>query len=65
MSSYRPDLENQIPLVLLVPTYTNISGVRKKNYPTIQEALSVQDEKGNNINLFFGSFKLMVELKEM
>lgn len=51
MSNYRPNLDNQIPLVLLVPTYTNVSGVNKKTFPTVQEALQ------NNNNLFFGSFK--------
>lgn len=57
MSNYRPQLENSIPLVLLIPTWTTVSGVRKKTYPTIQEALLVQDEKGNNVNIFFGTFK--------
>lgn len=51
MSNYRPTLDNQIPLVLLTPTYTNVSGVNKPTYPTVQEALQ------NNDNLFFGSFK--------
>lgn len=51
MSNYRPDLSNQIPLVLLVPTYTNVSGVNKTTYPTVQAALQ------NNNNLFYGSFK--------
>lgn len=51
MSNYRPNLQNQIPLVLLVPTYTNVSGVNKKTFPTVESALQ------NNNNLFFGSFK--------
>lgn len=51
MSNYRPDLDNAIPLVLLVPTYTTVSGVRKKTYPTVIEALK------NKSNLFFGNFK--------
>ena len=42
-------LENPIPLVLLVPTWTTVSGVRKKTYPSIEESL--------NDGLFFGSFK--------
>lgn len=50
MSNYRPNLQNPIALVLLVPTYQNISGVNKKVYPAISEAL--QGDK-----LFFGSFK--------
>lgn len=51
MSNYRPQLDNQIPLVLLIPTYTNVSGVNKPTYPTVVEALQ------NDNNLFFGSFK--------
>ena len=57
MSNYRPTIENPIPLVLLVPTYKKVSGVAKKKYPTIKEALNILDDKGNSINLFFGSFK--------
>lgn len=57
MSNYRPTIENPISLVLLVPTYKKVSGVAKKEYPTIKEALADLDEKGNSINLFFGSFK--------
>lgn len=49
--NYRPTLNNPIPLVLLVPTYTTVSGVAKKSYPTVSEA--IQD----NNNLFYGSFK--------
>ena len=50
MSNYRPQLDNTIPLVLLVPTSTIVSGVVKKTYPTIEDAL-------NDQGLFFGSFK--------
>ena len=50
MATYKPDLSNQIPLILLVPTYTSVQGVTKKTYPTIEDAL-------NNQGLFFGSFK--------
>ena len=57
MSNYRPTIENPIPLVLLVPTYKKVSGVAKKEYPTIKEALNILDDKGNSLNLFFGSFK--------
>ena len=57
MSNYRPTIENPIPLVLLVQTYKKVSGVAKKEYPTIKEALNILDDKGNSINLFFGSFK--------
>lgn len=57
MANYRPSLENTIPLVLLVPKYKNISGVNKKIYPSVEEALKEKDEQGNPIHLFFGSFK--------
>ena len=57
MSNYRPELDNTIPLVLLVPTYTSSYGVDNKTFPTIQEALGVLDEDGNPVNLFYGSFK--------
>lgn len=51
MSNYKPVLDNTIPLVLLVPMYTTVSGVRRKTYPTVIEALK------NKNNLFFGNFK--------
>lgn len=51
MSNYRPEIENPIPLILLIPTEQKISGVVKKIYPSIEEALEVDE------NLFFGSFK--------
>lgn len=51
MTSYRPDLENTIPLVLLTPTYSNNFGVDKKSFPTIEQALL------NENNIFYGSFK--------
>lgn len=51
MASYRLDIVDPIPLVLLTPTYTGEFGVDKKTFPTIAEAL--EDEN----NLFFGSFK--------
>ena len=57
MSSFTLNITDPIPLVLLVPTYKNISGVNKPIYPTIEESLKAKDEKGNSINLFFGSFK--------
>lgn len=53
MSNYRPQLDNQIPMVLLVPTWTNVSGVNKPTYPTIEAALADQQHQ----YLFFGSFK--------
>lgn len=57
MSNYRPNIENPIPLVLLVPTYQTSYGVDKATYPTVEDALNEKDEKDNCINLFFGSFK--------
>lgn len=51
MANYRPQLDNTIPLILLVPTTSTVSGVTKKTYPTITEA--VQDTN----NIFFGNFK--------
>lgn len=49
--NYRPSLNNMIPLILLIPTYTNVSGVNKKTFPTIEQALE------DGYNLFYGSFK--------
>ncbi len=58
MSDYRVEIKNPIPLVLLIPKATNqITGVNKKEYPTVEEALLVKDEDNNPTNLFFGSFK--------
>ena len=50
-SNYRLQIEDPIPLILLTPTTKTISGVTKKEYPTIEEALEDKN------NLFFGSFK--------
>lgn len=57
MANYRPELDNTIPLILLVPTYISVSGVDKKTYPTIEEALEKKDSSGKSVNLFFGNFK--------
>lgn len=51
MGNYRPQIENPIPLILLIPTSTKVTGVAKKTYPTIEEAVETKE------NLFFGSFK--------
>lgn len=48
---YVPDLSNSIPLVILTPTTTTVSGVTKKVFPTIQTALVNED------NIFYGTFK--------
>lgn len=46
MTAYKPNAPFSTPLVLLVPTYANISGVRKKTYPAVENGI-----------LFFASFK--------
>lgn len=51
MANYKVDLSNSVPLVLLVPTYTTVSGVTRKSFPTVAEALQ------NENNVFFGTFK--------
>lgn len=45
MSNYKPDMSDMIPMLLLVPTTTNVSGVAKKSFDETQGML------------FFGSFK--------
>ncbi len=56
--SYRLQIENPIPLILLIPTSTEkVKGVNQKIYPTIEEALKVLDKNKKPANLFFGSFK--------
>ena len=58
MSDYRLEIKNPIPLVLLIPkSIRQVTGVNKKDYPTIEEALSVKDKNNNFVNIFFGSFK--------
>lgn len=67
MSDYRLEIRNPIPLVLLIPNkITKVKGVNQKQYPTIEEALSVKDKNNNSVNLFFGSFKTYggTEIKE-
>jgi hypothetical protein len=51
MANYKPNLDNQIPFVLLTPTTSKNAGVVKNVYPKIEAALQNQD------NIFFGSFK--------
>lgn len=46
MANYRPNLDNMIPLFLLIPTYSTVSGVEVKSYPSWE-----------NGSLFYGSFK--------
>lgn len=51
MSNFKPDLPYNVPMVLLVPTTTTVSGVKKKSFPTVQEALQTKT------NLFYCKFK--------
>lgn len=51
MSEYRPSLPFNVPFVLLKPTTESVSGVLKKTYPTVEEALE------NYSNVFYGTFK--------
>lgn len=49
--SYQPSLPFTVSFVLLVPTATKVSGVLKKTFPTMAQALL------NSNNIFNGSFK--------
>lgn len=51
MNNYRPQIDNPISLILLIPTHSNSKGVSKKIYPTIEQAMQIES------SLFFGSFK--------
>lgn len=51
MSKYKPDLPFNVPFVLLAPTKTTVSGVSKKTFPSMEDA--VQDSN----NIFYGNFK--------
>lgn len=46
MRQYQPATPFNVPLMLLVPTYTTISGVPTKTFPAIDDGI-----------LFYGSFK--------
>lgn len=46
MANYRPNLDNMIPLFLFIPTYSTVSGVEVKTFPSWE-----------NGSLFYGSFK--------
>lgn len=46
MSRYTPLLNDLIPLLLLVPSWSVVSGVRKKTYPSLDDGV-----------LFYGTFK--------
>jgi hypothetical protein len=46
MAIYKPNLDNQIPLLLLIPSWKTVSGVRTKTYSNVADG-----------ELFYGSFK--------
>lgn len=46
MANFRIDLENPVPLILLIPTYSVVSGVEKKTFPAPEAGV-----------LIYGSFK--------
>lgn len=46
MAMYRPSQPFSVPLILLIPTYTTVSGVRKKTFPAIENGI-----------VFYGTFK--------
>lgn len=48
---YKPSFPFNVPFVLLTPTYTTVSGVSKKTFPTLEVALQ------NSDNIFYGNFK--------
>lgn len=55
--TFRPKIENPIPLLLLVPEYEKKLGVTTPKYMSVEEALNVLDEHGNPKYVFYGSFK--------
>ena len=46
MAQFRPQTPFNVPLILLVPTYTTVSGVRTKSFPEAKDG-----------SLFYGSFR--------
>lgn len=38
---YRPTTAFTVPLIVLVPTYTTINGVKKKSYPAIENGIRI------------------------
>lgn len=51
MAAFKPSFPYNVPMVLLAPTITTVSGVEKKSFPTVEQAL-VEDT-----NFFYASFK--------
>lgn len=46
MAQYKPSLPFSAPLMLLIPTYTTVNGVRKKTFPAAADGI-----------LIYGTFK--------
>lgn len=46
MAQFKPSTPFNVPLMLLVPTYSKVAGVEKKTFPSLE-----------NGTLFYGSFK--------
>lgn len=46
MANYRPQLDNTIPMLLLIPQYTTKRGVAYKTYPNVDNGV-----------MFYGNFK--------
>ena len=44
--AYKPQIPFSVPMVVLIPTYTTIKGVRKKTYPSVADGI-----------LIYGTFK--------
>lgn len=44
--AYKPQIPFSVPMVLLIPTYTTVQGVRKKTFPNVENGI-----------LFYGTFK--------
>lgn len=55
--TFRPKIENPIPLLLLVPEYEKKLGVTTPKYMSVEDALNVLDDHGNPKYVFYGSFK--------
>ena len=56
-TTFRPKIENPIPLLVLVPTYEKKLGVTTPVYMTAQEALEDLGPDGKSKWMFYGSFK--------
>lgn len=51
MKEFKPSLPFNVSFVILAPTTKNVSGVLKKTFPTIEEAVRTES------NIFYGNFK--------